>query len=151
MELDDVRKLVNELFTKYKIKNWNFEFFTKKKSLGMCDFNTKTLYIGLQYCAVNDEKRIRNTLLHEVAHILVGLKNGHNFIWRRKCVEIGGDGERLTQTDKIVATYKHQYKCPACNTIYPTHKRLSTIGFCSKCWKEKQKVKVIKVGNKRSK
>lgn len=33
-----------------------------------------------------------DTVAHEVAHALVGPAHGHDAVWRRKAVELGGSG-----------------------------------------------------------
>jgi len=35
------------------------------------------------------DELVRDTLLHEIAHALVGTAHGHDEVWKAKCLEIG--------------------------------------------------------------
>jgi hypothetical protein len=48
-----------------------------------CDFDTKTIYIDYYV-----GRKFRQTMLHEIAHALVG-KSGHGEEWWNKAAEIG--------------------------------------------------------------
>lgn len=64
----------------------------------------KPLKITMSPILVNYSKRkIKNVILHEIAHVLVGSENDHNSVWRKKCIEIGGNGlTSETNTEHIV-------------------------------------------------
>ena len=53
----------------------------------------KVVELSTKLVEINDEARVRMTILHEIAHALTEGHN-HDEVWRRKCLEIGGDGER---------------------------------------------------------
>ena len=38
-----------------------------------------------------DEKHVLDTILHEIAHALVGSHHKHDAVWKAKCKEIGCD------------------------------------------------------------
>lgn len=37
---------------------------------------------------------IKNVILHEIAHALVGVDEGHSEVWKQRAIEIGCDGKR---------------------------------------------------------
>ena len=43
--------------------------------------------------------QVRDTILHEIAHALVGPGHGHDAVWKRKCREVGARPERCGQAD----------------------------------------------------
>lgn len=55
--------------------------------------NYKVVQLSTKLVELNDEERVRLTILHEVAHALTE-GHGHDRVWRAKLLEIGGDGER---------------------------------------------------------
>ena len=59
-------------------------------------------------------KEIKNTILHEIAHALVGPKHGHNEIWKQKALEIGCDAERC----HYVVFSKPKYKLTCSNSCF---------------------------------
>ena len=44
-------------------------------------------------CEHDNRGEAEETILHEIAHILAGCKNGHNHRWKEVCREIGGNAE----------------------------------------------------------
>lgn len=53
----------------------------------------KSVELSSQLVQLNDETIVRTVILHEVAHALTE-GHGHDRVWQRKCIEIGGDGKR---------------------------------------------------------
>jgi predicted SprT family Zn-dependent metalloprotease len=59
------------------------------------------------------EAEITDTLLHEIAHALVGPRHGHDLVWQAKCIEIGARPKRLAPpTAKSQAKFNYVIKCP---------------------------------------
>jgi len=53
----------------------------------------KVVQLSTKLVELNDEDRVRLTILHEVAHALTE-GHGHDSVWKAKLLEIGGDGKR---------------------------------------------------------
>lgn len=65
-----------------------------------------------------EEAEVKDTILHEIAHALVGCHQGHNWIWRQKAIEIGCNGERTTKLDVVnQIRYKYKAECPCCGNV----------------------------------
>jgi predicted SprT family Zn-dependent metalloprotease len=77
-------------------------------------YHYKVVELSTKLVELNDEDRVLQTILHEIAHALTEGHN-HDEVWRRKCIEIGGDGERC---------YNHQ------NTNVIERKRTLYQAFC---------------------
>lgn len=75
--------------------------------------------------------RMRNTILHEVAHALVGIDQGHNSVWRAKCLEIGGDGlATVASMTDVAKVAKYTYHCPVDDEVCAvSQRRHSTVGW----------------------
>lgn len=56
---------------------------------GTCTANGERITLQIDYVITNDIEEIKNTILHEIAHALVGGENGHNAIWQEKAKELG--------------------------------------------------------------
>lgn len=60
----------------------------------------------------------RETILHEIAHIIAGLSFGHSHIWKKILLRIGGNGKRCHKIKtglKRNKTKRHLSYCSICN------------------------------------
>ena len=77
----------------YKCNECEIKFDNAYKRAGACFYQKKTLSFSIRFLRQASADEIRDTLLHEIAHALVGPKNGHNLIWKKKAIELGCSGE----------------------------------------------------------
>lgn len=85
---------------------------------------------------MNDEARVKNTILHEIAHALVGGGHGHDWAWRSKALEIGCDGNRCyTTKNTVVPESKYIAVCNSCGHVHRKHRATKTITACGICCK----------------
>ncbi len=133
MKQFEIESLAFRLMYRYGLYNWGwkFRFHRSKKISGLCNYKNKIIS-GSKFILIgSDETIIRNTLLHEIAHALVGQGNGHNEIWREKFIKIGGDGE-------IKSFYKKPTfiaKCEECTNTFHCHRRVNLV--CKECYPNK--------------
>jgi predicted SprT family Zn-dependent metalloprotease len=114
---------------------WTFEFNNRKRASGLCNFRKQKIFLSEPRTELNDEAFVLNTVLHEIAHALVGSKNGHNIIWQMKAKAIGCNGQRAYRNDDETKTPAGKYRatCPNCgNTViyYKKTKKRRACGFC---------------------
>lgn len=81
--------LAEELLRKYDLADTKIEFRNHFEALGKCHANGVKITLLLQHCLNDDMVEIKNTLLHEIAHAIVGIENGHNEVWQEKAKELG--------------------------------------------------------------
>lgn len=75
---------------------WTFRFDRSMKRAGLCHFGRKVISLS-RHMVLHpsiDDAAVRNILLHEIAHALVGAEHGHGPHWQAKAKEIGCDGNR---------------------------------------------------------
>jgi hypothetical protein len=70
-------------------KGWRTCFDKNEKSLALCHHQEKRIQLSLLFLNGASEVELMNTILHEVAHALVGPGQGHNNVWVNKAREIG--------------------------------------------------------------
>lgn len=131
MKLEEAKKLAEDLMLLHGLLNWKFKFDRAKKRLGSCHHTAKTITLSRFYVELNHEDKIINTILHEIAHALVGAGHGHDAVWRQKALEIGCDGARCSKANAVEGKYKAV--CPHCKTIFHKFrkpKRVSSCGIC---------------------
>lgn len=111
------------------VKGWKFEWSNKKRSYGTCNYGLRTISLSTYLTIACTKEQVINTILHEIAHALVGSGHNHDDVWRRKAIEIGCDGQRcgsLEEEQRVKLKSKYLLKCEKCNHSIPRHKNMGT-------------------------
>ena len=100
MELKSAESLTLDLMQKHGLlsSGWNFQWSKTQRCLGLCYEYYKLIRLSLKHTQIRDQIYVRNTIIHEIAHALVGCKHNHDKVWQKKCIELGGSGERSTKS-----------------------------------------------------
>ena len=93
--LDAIASQADELIRHHNLDNWRFNFDYANRRLGRCSYAEKTITMSEHFCLNASDDDIKDTILHEIAHALVGPEHGHDQMWYSKAREIGCSGERL--------------------------------------------------------
>jgi len=123
---------MNKLLLMHSLTDWNVAFDNAKRRLGRCKFRIKTISLSLPFIIVTTKSEIKDVMLHEIAHALVGSGHGHNEVWRSKAIEIGCTGLRTYKGEVSIAK-KFRGACPSCGKIIERHRRIKIA--CGKCCK----------------
>ncbi len=94
LELEAIKRLALKFMTKHNLHDWSFEFDNGSTRAGCCKYGKKLITLSHEYARYTSIKDIKNTILHEIAHALVGAKHHHDAVWKAKAIEIGCSGER---------------------------------------------------------
>lgn len=110
IDVDTVYAMARSLMDAHGLKDWKLRLNTRTSSAGLCYFDTKTIALSTVYIKHRDATIdiLKNIVLHEIAHALVGKAHGHDAVWRAKALEIGCDGKRCTVL-KNERTPKNKY------------------------------------------
>lgn len=124
MKLTEAKQLAYALMLEHGLVSvgWRFKFDNAVIRLGLCKHSTKTISISKPITRLNDVAQVRNTLLHEIAHALVGRNHGHNATWRFKAISIGCNGQRCTNS-VVSVDPKYKIVCAMCGTSWPCHRK----------------------------
>jgi predicted SprT family Zn-dependent metalloprotease len=134
MELEHTKQLASKLMTKHDLlsKGWKFIFDNARMRVGNCRYRTKTISISKNYIPKLNEEEVIDVLLHEIAHALVGKKQGHGYVWKKTAIEIGCNGLRLYHGQANVEA-KYKGTCPTCGRVIKRHRRKRiSCGRCSR-------------------
>jgi len=148
MKLKEARDLAISLMKEHGIFDWKFEFDNAKKRFGCCNYTNKTITLSAHLTEINEVLRVRNTILHEIAHALCP-QQGHNKIWKAKAIEIGCNGQRCYST-KDTETLKGNYTatCVGCGDVYQRFRKAKHSSSCRTCsgsrYNEKYKLEWVK-------
>lgn len=118
---------------------WYFAFNSRRRGAGTCKYGDQSIELSRHITLHTDEHEVRDTILHEIAHALVGTKHGHDDTWVRKAKEIGCNGNRCydeknkpstTNAYRLVAKYVGV--CPNGHLVYANRKP-KRLKSCAKC------------------
>lgn len=142
MSLDEIETLAKELIDHHlKHSGWSFSFDRSKQRMGCTDFRTKTISASKYLFSIPEnanENLVKDTILHEIAHAVVGQHHGHDRIWQSAAKVLGCDPIRCYQAEKVVAVKPNfRYTCPSCNYSFTRFRRSkkadnAACGICCK-------------------
>lgn len=89
LKILEVLFLAEELLLKYHLSKTKIQLTNHFTALGKCYNNGEKISLLVNHIINSDIEEIKNTILHEIAHALVGVENGHNQIWQEKAKELG--------------------------------------------------------------
>jgi Superfamily II DNA/RNA helicases, SNF2 family len=92
MTRNEAVQFAHDTLNQYGLRDWHVRLTTDMSGgfLGMCVHKDKCLIISALHIDIHDEKSVKNTIRHEVAHALTP-GHSHDSIWRDKAREIGCD------------------------------------------------------------
>jgi predicted SprT family Zn-dependent metalloprotease len=92
--METILELALELIREHRMKNWSFKFDHSTRRAGCCNYHDKLISISFDLARNASNEDVRDTILHEIAHALVGENHNHDAVWTAKAREIGCTGER---------------------------------------------------------
>ena len=122
--------LAHRLLAKHGLHNWHISFDHARRRAGVCNFSTRTISLSRHYAREATIEHITDTILHEIAHALVGPSHGHDAVWRRKAQEIGCSAMRCHNL--TFAKAKWVMTCPNGCFAVERHRRKSGL-ICKSC------------------
>jgi predicted SprT family Zn-dependent metalloprotease len=131
----DVREglaMARRLVREHGLDGWTVRLDRAKTRAGVCRFAECEIGLSKPLTALHSEAEVRDTVLHEIAHALVGPKHGHDRVWRAKARQIGSSGERCVSSESPHITGDWVGVCPAGHEA-TRHRRPTRVTSCSKC------------------
>jgi len=102
-KIEAVHALAVHLIAQHGLDGWGFGFDDSTRRAGCCNYRDQRITIAFELARNGSDADIRDTVLHEIAHALVGRKHHHDKVWKAKARAIGCSGER---------THKLQFSAP---------------------------------------
>ena len=122
--------LATELIDAHGLVGWRIKLDHARRRAGQCDYTNKTISLSRLYVRHADTDHIRDTILHEIAHALVGPRHGHDAVWRQKAREIGCTATRCH--DLSFARARWVMTCPNGCFSVERHRKKSGL-VCASC------------------
>ena len=93
------------LLRQHGLTQWNFQFDYGTRRAGSCQYEKHLITMSYDYARHVSDEDVQDTLLHEIAHALVGKQHNHDAIWRAKATEIGCSGNRCHDVQFTLPRY----------------------------------------------
>ncbi len=122
MELFDAQRLAQSLMRKFRLSGWTYATNKRKKTLGLCFSQLKRIELSINFIAHNPKSIVQETILHEIAHALVGTEHGHDEVWKSKAEQIGAQPSRTTR-NVTMPPGKWQATCGGCGVLFNRYRR----------------------------
>lgn len=129
-------------------QGWKFDFSTSSRRIAVCKFRIKTIEFSLHRLGT-DKAVIKDIILHEIAHALVGPGHGHDATWRAMCVRIGAKPNRLSSETVTSKGYNFEIHCTQCGALVGRRYRVKQAlldRYISKCCSAKMVAYDIREG-----
>lgn len=132
-----VTTLGYDTLDKYNIVGWKIVWNNTKRQIGCCHYNTKTITLSVfLFDRMVDKRKMLDTVLHEIAHVLAGPGNGHNRIWKSWCIKVGAKPERCEQSKSFefkTTDHKYNYVCKVHGIVDNASRLPKRKASCPKC------------------
>lgn len=147
VEREDARQLTAALMAEHGLTaaGWRFAWGHGKRKLGSAELRrhrsghvTRTLRLSRHLVELNGEAAVRDVVLHEIAHALVGVEHGHSAAWRAMCVKLGCRPARLADPSVKVPAAPLAVWCGICETVIAERhravdRRRLAMSYCKAC------------------
>lgn len=128
--VEQVRMFALRKMEEYGVSDWKFRINNNRSRLGVCRPTQRTIELSIFHARQGLTKEVVNTILHEIAHAMVGCHHMHDDVWRKQFIAMGGNGERCGVME---APKKFTGECRNCGKEYRTNRRMnSACGVCCK-------------------
>lgn len=139
MNEQEVMKIGQFLLQKYELIDWKFQINKRcKLRMGYCNFDKKVIEVSKCLIDVGTPEDIQDTILHEIAHALVGRGYGHGKVWKAKAIEIGAIPKACNSHKIKLPKGKAKYICYNCGyeeQIYRLPRKKIMVA-CASCCKK---------------
>ena len=139
MKIAEAEPLIKSIMDEY-VPDWEFRWDRATRRFGCCYSNLKRITISEPLTKLNGWNDVKDTLLHEIAHALVGQGHGHDEVWKAKCREIGARPHRCYGSSVRRPVKKWKGVCPECGkVVYGCRRTDCSCGRCSKIYDPRYK------------
>ena len=123
-------ELTRSEMDKNGLYDWKLDLDNAKVRAGACFFREKKISFSRKFIKNSNEIEIYDTILHEIAHALVGPKHGHDIVWKKMAKKLGCSAKRCHNLE--FSDYKWIRYCKNLCWEQKIHRRKINL-ICRKC------------------
>lgn len=132
MDLRHVRKMALEEMDRAGLTGWSLTWDHARRRAGACRFETRTISLSKPLMQLYEYEQVREVILHEIAHALVGPSHHHDAVWRATALRLGSSGRTRLPSSLPKPPPTWVGSCPNGHT-FERYRRPSTASSCSQC------------------
>lgn len=132
MKQTEAYLLARSLMDKHELKDWSFGFDTAVRRLGVCFVRRQRIQMSRQFVKLNDEAKVTQVMLHEIAHALCGPFENHGPTWKAKALSIGCENPK-SSTTAVMAPARYVTTCPNGHTGHARVRPRKSSRSCGRC------------------
>ncbi len=132
MDVRAALAMAQELVVRHGLTGWRVELDNAKRRAGVCRFDDRVIGLSRPLTQLHTESEVRDTVLHEIAHALVGPAHAHDRVWRATAVRIGCSGKRCVDSASPRVSGAWVGVCPA-GHVKDRHRRPERVMSCAQC------------------
>jgi predicted SprT family Zn-dependent metalloprotease len=132
MDRRDALAMAEKLLQEHGLAGWRVQLDNAKRRAGVCRFTDRTIGLSGPITELHGEAEVRDTVLHEIAHALVGPEHGHDAVWRATALRIGCSGSRCVDAESPRVAGPWVGVCPA-GHVKDRHRRPERVMSCGTC------------------
>lgn len=109
---------------------WRIETFKDYHRLATTNYFKKSISYNTRFIERSTEEEFDQVTIHEIAHAIVGIGNGHNKKFVDTCRKLF-PGKAIDTFDAEIDIFKYYLVCPECGNIHTTNNnRVQKCGSC---------------------
>ncbi|HEY8719849.1 SprT-like domain-containing protein [Pengzhenrongella sp.] len=132
MDIHEARVLAEGLMREHQLTGWRLTFDNARTRAGICRYGTREIGLSRVLTELHPADLVRCTILHEIAHALVGPRHAHDAVWRAKDRSLGGTGERKVSASAPRPTAPWVGTCARGHEV-TRHRRPARPSSCLQC------------------
>lgn len=140
MRINDALNLARDLMKQHNVRpDCGLDLSRGKRTLGYVIWKgtnkIPTVNLSVHFLAILSDEEIRDTILHELAHVISGPGHHHDWYWKSICRKIGCNPERTAKLDRVPdGRYKMQCVCGKTYTKYRSSRTMKSHTYvCGTC------------------
>jgi predicted SprT family Zn-dependent metalloprotease len=132
VEILDARRLATSLMRRHGLTGWRLVFDNAKTRAGICRAVPREIGLSRVLTQLHSEADVTDTILHEIAHALVGPAHGHDAVWRAKALAIGCSAKRCVPGSAPRPVGPWVGICPV-GHLTTRHRQPTRVQSCGQC------------------
>jgi predicted SprT family Zn-dependent metalloprotease len=132
VEILDARRLATGLMRRHGLTGWRLVFDNAKTRAGICRAVPREIGLSRVLTRLHSEADVTDTVLHEIAHALVGPAHGHDAVWRAQALAIGCSAKRCVSSTAPRPAGPWVGTCPSGHRT-TRHRQPTRVQSCGQC------------------
>ncbi len=125
-------QLARSMMDEHGLTHWSFGFDTATRRLGVCIIGRQRIQLSRTFTRLNPEDKVKQVILHEIAHALSPRNAHHGEQWKKTAIAIGCIDPR-PYTSAISPPPKFISYCPNGHIGFTEKRRLRYVPSCGRC------------------